>query len=256
MKISKKLSSLAIASAVLAMAAGSAQGRDLTVVNFGGANGDAQEVAFIKPLEKELGKKIIAVAYNGEQAKVKAMVDTHDVVWDAVEVETGDLGRGCDEGLYEKLNWDHIGKKSDFIPAAVRECGIGAFVWSTVLAYNGKTVVNLKPVNNWLNALGEPLYGRLTPDGYGLRERDWASSGQMSKRFEIARAIGGGSAGLFDSEDGTPPVTFGFPMLSNRLFYDTVDTALSPLVRQALDKASSQAEWNAFLLASPDFMYR
>ena len=124
------------------------------------------------------------------------------------------------------------------------------------LAYNGKSVVNLKPVNNWLNALGEPLYGRLTPDGYGLRERDWASSGQMSKRFEIARAIGGGSAGLFDTEDGSPPVSFGFPMLSNRLFYDSIDTALTPLVRQALDKASSQAEWNAYLLASPDFMYR
>jgi putative spermidine/putrescine transport system substrate-binding protein len=140
MKTSKTLCSLAIASAILAMGAGSAQARDLTVVNFGGANGDAQNVAFIKPLEKKLGKKIIVVAYNGEQAKVKAMVDTHNVVWDAVEVETGDLGRGCDEGLYEKLNWDHIGKKSDFIPAAVRECGIGAFVWSTVLAYNGKTM--------------------------------------------------------------------------------------------------------------------
>ena len=124
------------------------------------------------------------------------------------------------------------------------------------LAYNGKTVMNLKPVNNWLNSLGEPLYGRLTPDGYGLRERDWASSGQMSKRFEIARAIGGGSAGLFDSEDGSPPVAFGFPMLSNRLFYDTIDTAMSPPVRAALDKAASQAEWNAYLLASPDFMYR
>ncbi|HSY29032.1 MAG TPA: DUF1800 domain-containing protein [Burkholderiaceae bacterium] len=124
------------------------------------------------------------------------------------------------------------------------------------LAYNGKTVTNLKPVNNWLNALGEPLYGRLTPDGYGLRQRDWASSGQMSKRFEIARAIGGGSAGLFDSEDGSPPVAFGFPMLSNKLFYETVDNVMSVPVKLALDKAASQAEWNAYLLASPDFMYR
>jgi uncharacterized protein (DUF1800 family) len=123
-------------------------------------------------------------------------------------------------------------------------------------AYNGKTVTNLKPVNNWLSSLGEPLYGRLTPDGYGMRQRDWASSGQMSKRFEIARAIGGGSAGLFDSEDGTPPVAFGFPMLSNRLFYDAIDNVISAPVKQALDKATSQAEWNAFLLASPDFMYR
>jgi uncharacterized protein (DUF1800 family) len=124
------------------------------------------------------------------------------------------------------------------------------------LAYNGKVVSNLKPVNNWLNALGEPLYGRLTPDGYGLRQRDWASSGQMSKRFEIARAIGSGSAGLFDSEDGSAPLAFGFPMLSNRLFYDTIDNTLSMPVKQVLDKAASQAEWNAYLLASPDFMYR
>jgi len=131
------------------------------------------------------------------------------------------------------------------------------YVVSTMrLAYNGKTVVNVKPVNNWLNALGEPLYGHLTPDGYGMRQRDWASSGQMSKRFEIARAIGGGSAGLFDSEDGSPPMAFGFPMLSNRLFYDTVDNTIGAPVRLALDKATSQAEWNAFLLASPDFMYR
>ena len=45
-------------------------------------------------------------------------------------------------------------------------------------------------------------------------------------------------------------------MLSNRLFYDTIDTAMSAPVRAALDKAASQAEWNAYLLASPDFMYR
>lgn len=124
------------------------------------------------------------------------------------------------------------------------------------LAYNGKTIANVKPVNNWLNSLNEPLYGHLTPDGYGLRQRDWASSGQMSKRFEIARAIGSGPAGLFDSEDGTPPVAFGFPMLSNKLFYDTVDNVMSVPVKLALDKAASQAEWNAYLLASPDFMYR
>ncbi|TCT03375.1 ABC transporter substrate-binding protein [Paralcaligenes ureilyticus] len=138
MKIHLALCTLSLATA--ALAAGSAQARDLTVVNFGGANGDAQTAAFIQPMEKETGKKIIAVAYNGEQAKVKAMVETKNVVWDAVEVETGDLGRGCQEGLYEKLDWSKIGNKSDYVPEAVRECGVGTFVWSTVLAYNAKTL--------------------------------------------------------------------------------------------------------------------
>ena len=89
-----------------------AMAAELTVVNFGGANGDAQKVAFNQPFEKETGNKVTAVEYNGEQAKVKAMVEAKHVNWDVVEVESGDIGRGCDEGLYEKLDWSKIGKKA------------------------------------------------------------------------------------------------------------------------------------------------
>lgn len=119
---------------------------------------------------------------------------------------------------------------------------------------SGKTFVNLKPANSMLNALGEGLYGRLTPDGYGLREVDWSSSGQMSKRFEIAKWIGSSNAGLFDPDDGTPAQVTGFPQLSNRLFFDNIEPGLSPATRSALGKAAAQWEWNAYLLSSPEFM--
>ncbi|MFP3632784.1 ABC transporter substrate-binding protein, partial [Burkholderia sp. SIMBA_045] len=79
-------------------------------------NGDAQKAAFNQPFEKASGNKVTAVEYNGEQAKVKAMVEAKHVSWDVVEVESGDLNRGCDEGLYEKLDWSKIAKKSDLIP--------------------------------------------------------------------------------------------------------------------------------------------
>ena len=65
------------------------------------------------------------------------MVETKKVTWDVVEVESPDVARGCDEGLFEKLDYAKIGNKADFLPAAVTECGIGVFVWSTVMAYNG-----------------------------------------------------------------------------------------------------------------------
>ena len=122
-------------------------------------------------------------------------------------------------------------------------------------ATQGKVFVNLKPANNMLNSLGEGLYGKLTPDGYGLREIDWASAGQMSKRFEIAKWIGSGNAGLFDPDDGSPAQITGFPQLSNRLYFDVIEASLTPWTRDALGKASAQWEWNAYLLASPDFMY-
>jgi len=111
--------------------------QQLTVVNFGGANANAQKKAYYEPYEKT-GTKIIPVEYNGEQAKIKAMVETKKVTWDVVEVESPDAARGCDEGLFEKLDYSKIGSKADFLPAAVTDCGVGLFVWSTVMAYNGE----------------------------------------------------------------------------------------------------------------------
>jgi uncharacterized protein (DUF1800 family) len=131
------------------------------------------------------------------------------------------------------------------------------YVISTVrLAYDGKPVINTHPVVNWLNALGEAPFGRQTPDGFPLTESGWASSGQISLRFEIARTIGSGNGGLFDPEDGTPAKTTGFPQLSTRLYFSAVEPLLSANARTALDRASSQLEWNTYLLASPDFNYR
>lgn len=109
--------------------------QQLTVVNFGGANANAQKKAFYEPFEKK-GTKVVGVEYNGEQAKIKAMVETKNVTWDVVEVESPDVARGCDEGLFEPMDWSKVGAKADFVPAAVTECGVGVFVWSTVMAYD------------------------------------------------------------------------------------------------------------------------
>lgn len=178
------------------------------------------------------------------------------------------------EALVERMTQTFIRSKGD-IPSVLRvmfnakefAASLGTkfkdpmhyIVSALRLAYDtqssaGKFFVNLKSANSMLNALGESLYGRLTPDGYGLREVDWSSSGQMSKRFEIAKWIGSSNAGLFDPDDGTPAQVTGFPQLSNRLFFDSMEAGLSPATRTALGKAAAQWEWNAYLLSSPEFM--
>jgi uncharacterized protein (DUF1800 family) len=131
------------------------------------------------------------------------------------------------------------------------------FVVSSMrLAYDGKWITNHHPAVNWLQQLGEPLYGRVTPDGYPLTEAGWSSSGQLVRRFEIARAIGSGNAGLFNEDDNTPGPGTGFPMLGSRVFFDAIDPALSARTREAFGSAASQQEWNMLLLASPDWMQR
>jgi putative spermidine/putrescine transport system substrate-binding protein len=131
--MSHRLIALA-AAACLALPALAQQ--QITVVNFGGANANAQKKAYYEPIEKA-GIKVVPVEYNGEQAKIKAMVETRKVTWDVVEVESPDAVRGCDEGLFEKLDYGRIAPKADFLPAAVTDCAVGVFVWSTVMAYNG-----------------------------------------------------------------------------------------------------------------------
>jgi uncharacterized protein (DUF1800 family) len=122
-------------------------------------------------------------------------------------------------------------------------------------AYDGKPISNTRPVLNWLNGLGEAPYGRATPDGYPLTELAWASSAQMSRRFEIARAIGAGNAGLFNPEDGAAAGASGFPQLSNRLYFEAIEPFLAARTKDALNRANSQQEWNTFLLSSPEFSY-
>ena len=124
------------------------------------------------------------------------------------------------------------------------------------MAYDDKVILNAGPILNWLNRMGEPVFGRQTPDGYSLKGADWSSPGQMATRFEIAKAIGSGNAGLFKS-DGPPPVErAAFPQLSNALYHQSIAHTLSISTRKALDQATSPQEWNTFLLSSPEMMAR
>ena len=124
------------------------------------------------------------------------------------------------------------------------------------LAYDDKPILNTTPILNWLSRLGEPLYGRQTPDGYPVNEAAWSSSGQLQTRFEVAKAIGSGNAGLFRTEGNDPIQRAAFPQLSNALYFQAISKTLSATTRQALDEAVSPQEWNMFLLSSPEMMNR
>ena len=124
------------------------------------------------------------------------------------------------------------------------------------LAYDQKPVMNVGPMLNWLNRMGEPLYGRVTPDGYPLLGSAWDSPGQMATRFEIAKAIGSGSAGLFKTDGPQPQERSAFPQLSNALYFQSIAQTLAPATVRALDQAASPQEWNSFLLSAPEMMFR
>jgi uncharacterized protein (DUF1800 family) len=180
------------------------------------------------------------VADNPPPALVKKMSHTF-------QRSDGDIARVM-RTMIESREW--LGKDKPKFDDPMR------FVVASVrLAFDGKPVANALPLVYWLNQLDEPLFGRITPDGWPLDGASWSSSGQLAKRFDIARAIGNGNNLLF-TPAGSTTRGAGFPMLTTRLYYDTIEPYLSPATHDALAKANSQQEWNSFLLASPDLNYR
>ena len=123
------------------------------------------------------------------------------------------------------------------------------------LAYDGRPITNAQPLVKWLNQMGEPVFGRITPDGWPLDGASWSSSGQMAKRFDVAHALGSGANALFSSGDSAP-ASAAPPDLNNAIYRQTIKPSLSASTSAALAKAASPAEWNTFLLSSPDFNYR
>ncbi|WP_404416201.1 ABC transporter substrate-binding protein [Marinospirillum sp.] len=107
-----------------------------TVISFGGASGDAMQKAYYEPFDDQTQVDLVPGDYNGGLSRIRAMVETGNVSWDLVEVESPELIRGCFEGMFEIIDWERLGLKNQLIDSAVEECGVGTFVWSTVMAYN------------------------------------------------------------------------------------------------------------------------
>jgi uncharacterized protein (DUF1800 family) len=123
-------------------------------------------------------------------------------------------------------------------------------------AYDGRTIVNTTPMQNWLNRMAEGIYNHETPDGYPMIAAAWNGPGQMAVRFEIARQIGSGSAGLFKPDMPGAVDQPAFPQLQNALFYSGLGQSLSVPTKAALGQAVSLQDWNTLFLSSPEFMKR
>lgn len=131
---------LAIGIALGLSLATSASARDFTVTAWGGGVQDAKREIFFAPFREEEGIKVLDDVYAGGWAPFKAMQDTGVIPWDVIQVETAEMVRGCEEGVFAPIDWSMIGDKEDFIPAAVSVCGVGTTVWSMIVAYNADNI--------------------------------------------------------------------------------------------------------------------
>ena len=134
--------------------AGVAAGADekLTMVSWGGAYGRATRLALLEPFAAATGVAAGMDDFNGGLAEIRAQVETGNVHWDVVDLESADAVRGCDEGLLEVIPpaaafpaGDAEQAAQDFLPGMLSECGIGLVVYSTVYAYRSDRFEDAQP---------------------------------------------------------------------------------------------------------------
>jgi putative spermidine/putrescine transport system substrate-binding protein len=134
-----KLSSLLTAALLAGVAFGPsapAFADDLTITSWGGAYSESQRKAYYEPYMKE-GNKITEEEYNGEIAKIRAMVEAKNVTWDAVDVDTQTALAACAEGILETIDWGKLGlDRARFIGGDVLDCAVPTIVYSTIIAYD------------------------------------------------------------------------------------------------------------------------
>ncbi|MDZ4311134.1 MAG: ABC transporter substrate-binding protein [Cypionkella sp.] len=135
----KKLLVLSTALSSMAFAAHA----DLTVMSWGGAYGEAQTEAFVKPFIAATGKPTIMTDSDNPAPALKAMVEAGNVTVDVASVEYADGIRLCDEGVLEPIDAaslpagaDGTPAAEDFIAGAVTECAVSTDIWSNVFAYD------------------------------------------------------------------------------------------------------------------------
>jgi uncharacterized protein (DUF1800 family) len=147
------------------------------------------------------------------------------------------------------------------------------YVLSAIRAsLDGRIIVNTRPMIGMLDRLGEPLYGRQTPDGYPMATSAWDGPGQITARFEVARQIGTGAPMLF--VHAQPELAAGMiegpvrpsdtsqhpaprvepPVLADSAVFMACEARLSTSTRQALARSDNRVLWNAIWLSSPEFM--
>ena len=127
---------------ILATFPARAQQRDLTVVSWGGAYQDAQREVYFRPFQTKTNTRLLEESWDGGVGVLRAKIQSGANNWDVVQVESEELLLGCDEGLFEKMDWAAIGGKDHYIPQAVGECGVGTILYSFVLAYDRNRTPN------------------------------------------------------------------------------------------------------------------
>ncbi|HEY0182914.1 MAG TPA: extracellular solute-binding protein [Rhodopila sp.] len=130
------LAAVAFSAPALAALSAFASPTDLTIVTRDESLQRAVQSAYVQPFTAITGSRVQQQTWDGGIDALRTQAKASDDPWDLVLVDADELAIGCSEGLFEKLDWSAIGGKDHYLPQAVSDCGLGAVIVNTVLAWD------------------------------------------------------------------------------------------------------------------------
>src|SRR5271165_1707994 len=109
---------------------------NLTVVTRDDSLERAIQAAYVQPFTAATRVPVVQEVWEGGIDTLRSHAKSPDNTWDLVLVDADELAAGCGDGLFEKLDWSAIGGKDHYAPQAVSDCGVGAVIVNTVLAWD------------------------------------------------------------------------------------------------------------------------
>jgi putative spermidine/putrescine transport system substrate-binding protein len=111
--------------------------KQVTVVGWGGSSQDAHRNAYWKSFTAKTGIGVNEDVWHGGIGVLRTKVHGGHTEWDVVQVEVEELILGCEEGLFEMIDWHALGGRDAYIEPSVHACGVGAMVWSQLFGFDG-----------------------------------------------------------------------------------------------------------------------
>ena len=136
---------IVLGAALSALCVTGAAARDLTVTAWGGSSQAAQKKVYYEPFMEKTGTKLVEDSWSGGIGMLRTKVQGGNANWDVVQVEIDELVLGCEEGLFERIDWQALGGKDQFVKGAAHDCGVGSVVWTTGLVYDGDRFKDAAP---------------------------------------------------------------------------------------------------------------
>ena len=151
----------------LLLFAGSAgvQTQTLVVSSWGGPYGASQREAYFEPFTAATGIQVVEDDWGGDLTKLRHMVTNGRYRSHVFDAGSGDVARGCAEGLLEPIDYAQLGiSPQEMLVGAALPCGVGNVAWSMVLAFDPARLHDERPAD-WADFFDLARF----PGGRGMR---------------------------------------------------------------------------------------